>query len=98
MPFAELGETGAEWALDRKSTCLNSSHRCISYAVFCLKKKKKHNKATTSQTVARTRSKKKTGTKINGVVCSRDLHLVSHTIVFVMINQAVDITCTIVDC
>src|SRR5437762_7422563 len=27
---------------DRKSTRLNSSHRCISYAVFCLKKKK-HN-------------------------------------------------------
>src|SRR5437879_6850043 len=29
------------WALkeDRKSTRLNSSHRCISYAVFCLKKK-----------------------------------------------------------
>src|SRR5437762_13118805 len=26
---------------DRKSTCLNSSHRCISYAVFCLKKKNK---------------------------------------------------------
>src|SRR5436189_4608039 len=26
--------------LDRKSTRLNSSHRCISYAVFCLKKKK----------------------------------------------------------
>ena len=26
---------------DRKSTRLNSSHRCISYAVFCLKKKKK---------------------------------------------------------
>src|SRR5437762_7653104 len=25
-------------ALDRKSTRLNSSHRCISYAVFCLKK------------------------------------------------------------
>src|SRR5437764_10885214 len=25
--------------LDRKSTRLNSSHRCISYAVFCLKKK-----------------------------------------------------------
>src|SRR5437879_8745805 len=31
-------------AEDRKSTRLNSSHRCISYAVFCLKKKiKKHN-------------------------------------------------------
>src|SRR5437762_9879034 len=29
-----------ETAGDRKSTRLNSSHRCISYAVFCLKKKK----------------------------------------------------------
>src|SRR5258708_15345131 len=28
-------------ALDRKSTRLNSSHQIISYAVFCLKKKKK---------------------------------------------------------
>src|SRR5437879_11042710 len=27
----------ARTALDRKSTRLNSSHRCISYAVFCLK-------------------------------------------------------------
>src|SRR5437762_6831519 len=27
---------------DRKSTRLNSSHRCISYAVFCLKKKFQH--------------------------------------------------------
>src|SRR5437762_14067564 len=31
---------------DRKSTRLNSSHRCISYAVFCLKKKKKKKKTT----------------------------------------------------
>src|SRR5947208_9767743 len=30
--------------LDRKSTRLNSSHQIISYAVFCLKKKKKKNK------------------------------------------------------
>src|SRR2546430_8723379 len=30
-------------ALDRKSTRLNSSHSQISYAVFCLKKKKKKN-------------------------------------------------------
>src|SRR5437588_8384266 len=30
-------------AQDRKSTRLNSSHTVISYAVFCLKKKKKHN-------------------------------------------------------
>src|SRR3712207_6878640 len=30
--------------VDRKSTRLNSSHANISYAVFCLKKKKKHKK------------------------------------------------------
>src|SRR3712207_8262066 len=30
-------------AADRKSTRLNSSHANISYAVFCLKKKKQHN-------------------------------------------------------
>src|SRR5690606_41943652 len=30
-------------AEDRKSTRLNSSHVKISYAVFCLKKQKKHN-------------------------------------------------------
>src|SRR5207248_10787585 len=30
-----------EILVDRKSTRLNSSHRTISYAVFCLKKKKK---------------------------------------------------------
>src|SRR5436189_2898799 len=29
---------------DRKSTRLNPSHRCISYAVFCLKKKKNYKK------------------------------------------------------
>src|SRR2546426_1944130 len=31
--------------LDRKSTRLNSSHLVISYAVFCLKKKKKKEKS-----------------------------------------------------
>src|SRR5438034_7259879 len=31
-------------AADRKSTRLNSSHTVISYAVFCLKKKKKKQK------------------------------------------------------
>src|SRR5258708_11169988 len=30
----------ASWREDRKSTRLNSSHQIISYAVFCLKKKK----------------------------------------------------------
>src|SRR5688572_31407005 len=37
-----LGPTGTTVAeIDRKSTRLNSSHSQISYAVFCLKKKKK---------------------------------------------------------
>src|ERR1017187_9787616 len=36
--LAYKDEEGHE-VLDRKSTRLNSSHRCISYAVFCLKKK-----------------------------------------------------------
>src|SRR5437762_11469131 len=36
----ECDELAAEMpTIDRKSTRLNSSHRCISYAVFCLKKK-----------------------------------------------------------
>src|SRR5438552_9996629 len=35
---ASRSATGSE---DRKSTRLNSSHQIISYAVFCLKKKKK---------------------------------------------------------
>src|SRR3712207_8641498 len=34
-------EVAAEQPRDRKSTRLNSSHANISYAVFCLKKKKK---------------------------------------------------------
>src|SRR5258708_19310846 len=33
--------------IDRKSTRLNSSHQIISYAVFCLKKKKKNHKSIT---------------------------------------------------
>src|SRR2546430_8650410 len=37
----ELGPVEFMDALDRKSTRLNSSHSQISYAVFCLKKKKK---------------------------------------------------------
>src|SRR5437899_9865915 len=38
------GERAAKIDADRKSTRLNSSHLGISYAVFCLKKKKKQNK------------------------------------------------------
>src|SRR5947207_10545198 len=33
--------SACRYSLDRKSTRLNSSHTVISYAVFCLKKKKK---------------------------------------------------------
>src|SRR5947208_6682917 len=36
---AGLRNHSGQWALDRKSTRLNSSHQIISYAVFCLKKK-----------------------------------------------------------
>src|SRR5688572_32381943 len=38
---------------DRKSTRLNSSHSQISYAVFCLKKKKKYKKQTVLRDQAR---------------------------------------------
>src|SRR2546430_12281449 len=39
---AWYGHSVAKWEGDRKSTRLNSSHSQISYAVFCLKKKKIH--------------------------------------------------------
>src|SRR5690349_23059120 len=39
--FAVAGRGGGQRGGDRKSTRLNSSHVEISYAVFCLKKKKK---------------------------------------------------------
>src|SRR5256885_12408473 len=39
----ERATEAIEKALDRKSTRLNSSHLVISYAVFCLKKKKLRN-------------------------------------------------------
>src|SRR5438309_7599034 len=58
ISFWFTGAVGAAWLLlwavlarrpdlarqtpDRKSTRLNSSHSSISYAVFCLKKKKRH--------------------------------------------------------
>src|SRR5207248_11104360 len=45
MPFGlcckYAGDVIGQQSQDRKSTRLNSSHRTISYAVFCLKKKKK---------------------------------------------------------
>src|SRR5215207_11350464 len=62
------GSTGCGWLFtpttappsraDRKSTRLNSSHEWISYAVFCLKKKKK-----TPQNLAPEETNKKTQQK-----------------------------------
>src|SRR5687768_17687125 len=51
----QYSDRGNPWcfhlrALDRKSTRLNSSHGYISYAVFCLKKKKKKNKELSKET------------------------------------------------
>src|SRR4051794_40113624 len=41
--YSYAGADGDLVEADRKSTRLNSSHPSISYAVFCLKKKNKHN-------------------------------------------------------
>src|SRR5437867_4613537 len=49
----------SQHVLDRKSTRLNSSHRTISYAVFCLKKKKKSSSART-HTRAKWRTRRRT--------------------------------------
>src|SRR3989454_3258244 len=42
VPHFVIDAPGGGGKIDRKSTRLNSSHLVISYAVFCLKKKKKH--------------------------------------------------------
>src|SRR5258708_32027763 len=44
----EAGRDHQAIGLDRKSTRLNSSHQIISYAVFCLKKKKRETQKSTS--------------------------------------------------
>src|SRR2546422_3246476 len=51
---AEAGDGTIRWR-DRKSTRLNSSHGYISYAVFCLKKKKKNCKAEARDVVVKVR-------------------------------------------
>src|SRR2546429_2337991 len=55
-------------ALDRKSTRLNSSHGYISYAVFCLKKKKKLSTTHSLKQLAG----KRTSTSWSCVLCSTD--------------------------
>src|SRR2546422_7336322 len=56
FPSSEIVNTGKRPRIrarkprrDRKSTRLNSSHGYISYAVFCLKKKKKNNSTYVNQ-------------------------------------------------
>src|SRR5574340_1338949 len=52
--FAARGPAmGAAAFIDRKSTRLNSSHQKISYAVFCLKKKKEETKRTSGKDIVR---------------------------------------------
>src|SRR2546422_7760390 len=41
-PLRQINKSTVKRLVDRKSTRLNSSHGYISYAVFCLKKKKNH--------------------------------------------------------
>src|SRR5258708_10855116 len=41
-PVRDSIKAGETLPIDRKSTRLNSSHQIISYAVFCLKKKKQN--------------------------------------------------------
>src|SRR5437763_4133519 len=57
----ELYRMSLQGSSDRKSTRLNSSHRCISYAVFCLKKKKQQEEKT---------SKKRTHQKLQFYILS----------------------------
>src|SRR5438552_13209675 len=48
-PALVVCEATGGFERDRKSTRLNSSHQIISYAVFCLKKKKKKHSSRTQQ-------------------------------------------------
>src|SRR5207247_3229740 len=54
---------------DRKSTRLNSSHEWISYAVFCLKKKKKNKSYISASRTSSTRCRRP----------KSDSHITTHT-------------------
>src|SRR5256886_10990458 len=57
--------------LDRKSTRLNSSHSQISYAVFCLKKKKRQDHFHTAVPHARDRPEEQTRTLADTESCRK---------------------------
>src|SRR6266478_9177764 len=65
LQLRPLGDRGRRLAVrqDRKSTRLNSSHSQISYAVFCLKKKKKKNIKRFLKIKKKKKIKEKTTTK-----------------------------------
>src|SRR2546421_5895577 len=70
--------------LDRKSTRLNSSHDQISYAVFCLKKKKTQRHFPSVRTSTRPHSKNKQSaesptSQSRHHDCMRILHQLTHT-------------------
>src|SRR2546429_4950224 len=52
-PASALALSASDAHSDRKSTRLNSSHGYISYAVFCLKKKKTHAQHSNTRTCER---------------------------------------------
>src|SRR2546422_3305630 len=62
---AERGSSSSGFrpAADRKSTRLNSSHGYISYAVFCLKKKKKQQKKNTKLDIKERQCEEKSVTR-----------------------------------
>src|SRR5438552_3784628 len=67
--------------LDRKSTRLNSSHQIISYAVFCLKKKK----SSTSRAISS--SRRTLNTSISTSYCKLYLFVASSVFFFFFFND-----------
>src|SRR5689334_24651213 len=70
---------------DRKSTRLNSSHSSISYAVFCLKKKKDENNTTSTiriiiNTSYKVQSPITYATMTNAIPTSPVLYMSRHTV------------------
>src|SRR5690242_21186895 len=55
-----VGDVAGKTAIDRKSTRLNSSHMSISYAVFCLKKKRPTRRRTSGSAAACRRARRAT--------------------------------------
>src|SRR5256885_8463853 len=85
QPDAREGQAGhpGEAERDRKSTRLNSSHLVISYAVFCLKKKKNKRNQTSRHTLTAKRLSSGTRTSLVGTTlsCSMQRNSMNYTFV-----------------